>query len=72
MKTFLMKKMLSSKLGGVPQADQDKLFSMIEKNPGFFEKIVSDVQESMKTGKDQMTATMETVKKYETQLKGLL
>lgn len=72
MKTFLMRKMLASKLKGVPQADQDKLFSMIEKNPDFFQKIGLEVQEEMKKGKDQMSATMEVVKRYETDLKTLM
>lgn len=72
-KTFLLKKMLSSQMKGVPQADQDKVFSMLEKNPGLFEKIGLEVQEEMKkTGADQMTATMKIVKKYEADLKNLM
>lgn len=71
-KDFLMRKMLASKLKGVPQAEQDKLFSMIEKNPELFQKIAIEVQEEMKKGKDQMTATMEVSKRYENQLKGLI
>lgn len=72
-KTFLLRKMLSSQMKGVPQADQDKVFSMLEKNPGLFEKIGLEVQEEMKkNGADQMTATMKVVKKYEADLKGLM
>ncbi len=72
-KSFLLKKMLSSQMKGVPQADQDKVFNMLEKNPGLFEKIGLEVQEEMKrTGADQMTATMKIVKKYEADLKGLM
>lgn len=71
-KNFLMKKMLASKMKGVPQAEQDKLFAMIEKNPDFFQKIGLEVQEEMKKGKDQMSATMEVVKKHEAELKNLM
>jgi head-tail adaptor len=72
-KTFLLRKMLSSQMKGVPQADQDKVFAMLEKNPDLFQKIGMEVQEEMKrTGADQMTATMKIVKKYEADLKGLL
>lgn len=71
-KNFLMKKMLASKMKGVPQAEQDKLFAMIEKNPELFQKIALEVQEEIKKGKDQMTATMEIAKKYEADLKGLM
>ena len=67
-----MKKMLASKMKGVPQAEQDKIFTMLEKNPDLFQKIGLEVQEEMKKGKDQMSATMEVVKKYESDLKGLM
>lgn len=67
-----MKKILASKMKGVPQEEQDKLFTMIEKNPELFQKIALEVQEEMKKGKDQMAATMEIAKKYEANLKGLL
>lgn len=72
MKTFLMRKMLSSQLKGVPQAEQDKIFNMIEKNPELFQKIALEVQEEMKKGKDQMAATMEVAKRYESDLKGMM
>jgi hypothetical protein len=71
-KNFLMRKMLSNQLKGVPQAEQDKIFSMIEKNPDFFQKVAVEVQEEMKKGKSQMDATMEVVKRYETDLKGMM
>lgn len=67
-----MKKMLASKMKDVPQAEQDKIFAMIEKNPDFFQKIALEIQEEMKKGKDQMSATMEVVKRHEAQLKGLM
>jgi 2-oxo-4-hydroxy-4-carboxy--5-ureidoimidazoline (OHCU) decarboxylase len=71
-KTFLMKKMLASQMKGVPQAEQDKILTMIEKNPDLFQKIGTEVQAEMKKGKDQMAATMEVVKRYESELKGLI
>lgn len=72
MKSFLMRKMLASKMKGVPQAEQDKIFNLIEKNPDFFQKIGLEIQEEMKKGIDQMTATQNIVKKYESELKGLM
>lgn len=67
-----MRKLLASKMQGVPQAEQEKIFGMLEKNPQLFEKIGAEVQEEMKKGTDQMTATMNVVKKYESDLKGLM
>ncbi len=65
--------MLASQMKGVSAEDQEKVFSMLEKNPDLFQKIGAEVQEEMKKGgKDQMTVTMEIVKKYEADLKGLM
>lgn len=73
LKTFFLRKMLASKMKGVPQAEQDKIFDMIEKNPDLFQKIGTEVQEKMqKEGKDQMAAAMEVMQKHQDQLKGLM
>ena len=72
LKNLLMKKMLQSKMKDVPPEQQDKIFAMIEKNPDFFQKIAVEVQEKVKQGKDQMSATMEVMSKYQDDLKGML
>ncbi len=68
LKNMLMRKMIASKMKDVPQAEQDKLIGMIEKNPQFFEKIALEVQEEMKGGKDQMAATMAVMQKHKKEL----
>lgn len=72
LKKFLMKKMLQSQLKGVPEAEQEKILNVIEKNPDLFTKIAKDVQERMKQGKDQMTATMEVMKENEAELRKIM
>ena len=67
-----MKKMLGNQLKGVPQAEQDKIFAMIEKNPELFQKIGGEVEAEMKKGTDQMAATMAVMKRYESDLKKLM
>lgn len=69
LKTFLMKKMIKSQMKGVPESEQEKIFNMIEKNPGLFQKIAEETQEKIKTGKDQMAAAMEVMQKYQEDLK---
>ncbi len=68
LKTFLMKKMLKSKMKDVPEAEQEKIFGAIEKNPDLFQKIAAETQEAMKGGKDQMAAAMEVMQKYQKEL----
>lgn len=71
-KDFFMRKMLESQMKDVPKAEQEKVFTMLQKDPTLFEKIAKEVQQEMKNGKDQMSATMNVVKKYETDLKKLI
>ncbi len=64
-----MRKMLASKLKGVPQEEQDKIMKIIENNPELFQKIAHEVQEKIKGGMDQMAATMAVMKAHESELK---
>ena len=71
-KTFLMKKMLANQMKGVPQAEQDKIFNMLEKDPALFQKIAEETQAEMKNGKGQQDAALFVAKKYEAELKKLM
>ena len=72
LKKFLMKKMLKSQMKDVPEDQQKKAMAMIEKNPELFTKIGKEVQAEMKTGKDQMTATMTVMQRHQDELKGMM
>lgn len=69
---FLMKKMLKSKMKDLPEAEQDKMIQAIEKNPEFFQNVATEVQAKMKEGKDQMTATMEVMRKHQDELRKIM
>lgn len=56
----------------IPEAEQEKIFSAIEKNPNFFQNVAMEVQVKIKEGKDQMTATMEVMKKYQEELGNIM
>jgi len=72
LKDFLMKKMLASKLKDMPAEERDKMVAIIEKNPELFQKVALEVQEKIKQGQNQMTATMAVVKKYQEELKNIV
>ena len=71
-KEFFMEKMVRSKLKGMPEAEQQQIIAMVEKNPEFFAKIAGEVQEKVKQGKDQMAATMEVMREHEAELKTMI
>ena len=72
LKTFLMRKMLASKMKDVPKDQQEKIFNAIETNPDLFNKIAQEVQEKVKQGKDQMSASMEVMQKYQKELQSAI
>ncbi len=69
---FLMKAMLKRQMKGVPEAEQERLLAMIEKNPDFFMKIATEVQEKTKGGMGQQDAMMQVMKKYENELREVM
>jgi hypothetical protein len=68
-KNFLLKKMLRTQ--GVPETQIDMVISMMEKNPELFKTIAEEIKEKIKGGMDQNAASMEIMKKYESELKKL-
>lgn len=66
---FLLKKMLRTQ--GVPEAQIDMFIKMMEKNPDLFKTIAEEVQAKIKGGMDQQTASIEVMKKYESELRKL-
>ena len=67
---FLLRKMLRTQ--GVPEPQVDMFITMMEKNPALFESIAKEIKERMDGGADQNTASMEVMKKYEGELRGLV
>lgn len=72
MKDFLMKKMLKSKMKGVPEAEVDRMVELVNKNPDFFKKINDEVQAEMKKGKDQMAASMLVMKRHQAEMQKIM
>lgn len=69
---FLLKTMLKKQLKGVPEEEQNRIFTMIEKNPDFFMKIATEAQEKIKGGMSQQDAMMAVMKNHETELKDVM
>lgn len=69
-----MKKMLKGQLkkAGLPEAEQDRIIEMVLKNPELFQKIGDEIQEKVRGGMNQQTATMRVMDKYKNDLKGIM
>jgi hypothetical protein len=71
-KDLLLKKMLKKQLQGIPEGEQNKIIQAVEKNPKLFADIAAEVQEKVKTGQDQQSATMEVMMTHRNELQELM
>ncbi len=71
-KNFMLKQMLKSKMKGMPEAQQNMMLAMVEKNPDFFKKIGEEVEAKKKSGKDEMSATMEVMRQHQAEFQNLM
>jgi hypothetical protein len=71
-KDMLLKKMLKNQLKGVPEEQQNKIIEAVEKNPKLFSDIASEVQEKIKGGMDQQSATMAVMMNHQKELQDLM
>ncbi|MES2622839.1 MAG: hypothetical protein V4576_00350 [Patescibacteria group bacterium] len=71
-KDFITKQLVKKQLKGVPEDQQQKIMTLIEKDPDFFKEIGEKIQEEIKKGKGQMEATMSVMKEHREKLAKLL
>lgn len=67
-----MKQMLKRQLKGVPEAEQERIITLVTENPELFEKIGKEIQEKIKSGMPQTNATMVVMQKYQSELQKLM
>lgn len=71
-KEFLMKKLIASKLQSVPKEQQEKIVSVVMKNPKLFEEIALKIKAKTDGGMDQNKAAMIVMVEYKDQLQKLM
>lgn len=69
---FLLRQMIRAKMKDVPKEQQEQIVTLVSKNPELFKKIGEEVEKRTKNGESQMKATMEVMKKYRSELQGLM
>jgi hypothetical protein len=69
LKNYAMKKVIQSQMKGVPEAQQQMILEMVEKDPALFEKIAKEMQAELKAnGNNQTAAAMKVLPKYQQQI----
>lgn len=67
-KDFFVKKLIESKLKDVPEAQREQIIKLVTENPELFEKIGKEIQQKTKEGKTEMSASMEVMRKYQSEI----
>ncbi|MFA6608788.1 MAG: hypothetical protein WCT07_02670 [Candidatus Paceibacterota bacterium] len=70
-KEFLMKQAVKYGTKDLPKEQRDMLQTAVEKNPELFSKIAKEIEELKKTGKPEMYASLDVMKKYQKELQAL-
>ncbi len=60
--------LLKRQLKDLPPQQRDLMMKAVESNPELFEKIAQEIKEKTDSGVNQMYASMEVMKKYQTQI----
>jgi len=71
-KNFLVRKLIESKMKDVPKEQREMILTLVEKNPELFQTIATEVEVEMKSGKDQMAATMAVMQRHQGELQTLM
>ncbi|MDB4992435.1 MAG: hypothetical protein JWL75_680 [Parcubacteria group bacterium] len=69
---FLLAQAMKWKMKDVPEAQREQIMALVQKDPELFKKIGEEVEKRTKGGEPQMKATMEVMKKYRSELSGLM
>jgi hypothetical protein len=70
-KEFFLKQAVKHGAKNLPKDQQEMLQKAVEKNPKLFEKIATEIDALKKSGKPEMYAAMDVMKKYQKELQEL-
>ncbi len=60
--------MLQNQLKALPKEQQEKALNAFQSNPKFFETIVAEIGQRLKSGESQQSAIMNVLAKHRTEL----
>jgi hypothetical protein len=72
LKKLLTKKLLERKLKDLPEGQRNQLLEAISENPEFFNKLAKEIEAEKKSGKTEMAASMEVMRRHQGELQKLM
>lgn len=72
LKDFILKKLIQSKLKGLPKDQQDMIMAVVSENPDLFKKIGNEVKAKTKAGMNEQMAMMQVMREHQGELQKIL
>ncbi len=72
LKDFILKKIIQSKLKGLPKDQQDMIMAVVSENPDLFKKIGNEVKAKTKGGMNEQMAMMQVMREHQGELQKIL
>ncbi len=71
-KDFLVKKVVQSKMKGLPKEQQDMIIALVTENPEFFKKIQAQIEAKKKQGQNEQLAMMQVMRENQAEIQKLV
>jgi primosomal protein N' len=71
-KKMLTEKLMERQLKNLPPAQREAIITAVSANPDFFEKMAKEIEAEKKSGKNEMAASMEVMRKHQSELQKVM
>ncbi|MBP6857855.1 MAG: hypothetical protein KBC11_01545 [Candidatus Pacebacteria bacterium] len=72
LKKMITNKLMEKQLKNLPPAQRDAIMKAVEANPDFFKMLSKEIEDAKKSGKSEMAASMEIMRKHQGELQKLM
>jgi hypothetical protein len=71
-KDFFLKKIIQSRLKGLPKDQQEMILKVVREHPELFKKIGEEIKVKQKSGMNQQAATMQVMRAHQAELQQIM
>jgi DNA helicase IV len=72
LKKMLTNKLLERQLKSLPEAQREVILKAVSDNPDFFNKLAKEIEAEKKSGKSEMAASMEVMRKHQGEIQKIM
>lgn len=72
LKNFILKKLIQSKMKGLPKDQQDMILALVTEHPELFQKIGEEIKAKTKNGMNEQMAMMQVMREHQGELQKIL